>query len=145
MTQSQKTEYVNKLWNDGDDNLLRLFFFGRLKYFYDQLDREIIRLTNPLIFEDEDNVKYGKRSYEDMTLFEIRKVDPDYEKQLRDGAFEAARKTNGKYVCVCCKKDFNNQICLQVDHIIPMNKGGKTVPENLQILCRKCNGEKGDT
>ncbi|MCI8962168.1 MAG: HNH endonuclease [Eubacterium sp.] len=24
------------------------------------------------------------------------------------------------------------------------NKGGKTVPENLQILCRQCNGMKGD-
>lgn len=36
------------------------------------------------------------------------------------------------------------RIPFQVDHIIPMNKGGKTVPENLQILCRKCNGTKGD-
>jgi 5-methylcytosine-specific restriction endonuclease McrA len=32
-----------------------------------------------------------------------------------------------------------------VDHIMPMNKGGKTVPENLQILCRSCNARKSDT
>ena len=32
---------------------------------------------------------------------------------------------------------------LQVDHIIPMSRGGKSIPENLQILCRKCNGVKG--
>lgn len=34
--------------------------------------------------------------------------------------------------------------CFHVDHILPMNQGGKSVPENLQILCRRCNGIKGD-
>ena len=33
---------------------------------------------------------------------------------------------------------------MEIDHIIPMNKGGKSVVENLQILCRQCNGTKGD-
>lgn len=37
-----------------------------------------------------------------------------------------------------------SQIPFQVDHITPMNLGGKSIPENLQILCRKCNGGKGD-
>ena len=30
------------------------------------------------------------------------------------------------------------------DHIVPWSKGGKTVPENLQMLCRRCNGMKSD-
>ena len=29
-------------------------------------------------------------------------------------------------------------------HIVPWSKGGKTVPENLQMLCRWCNGMKSD-
>ena len=33
---------------------------------------------------------------------------------------------------------------LTIDHIIPLNKGGKTIPENLQVLCRKCNASKSD-
>jgi diadenosine tetraphosphate (Ap4A) HIT family hydrolase len=33
---------------------------------------------------------------------------------------------------------------LDVDHIIPRNKGGKTVPENLQALCYTCNSQKAD-
>lgn len=32
---------------------------------------------------------------------------------------------------------------LEPDHIIPMCKGGETNLENLQTLCRKCNGKKG--
>lgn len=32
----------------------------------------------------------------------------------------------------------------QVDHVIPKSKGGRGTPDNGQILCRKCNQEKGD-
>jgi diadenosine tetraphosphate (Ap4A) HIT family hydrolase len=33
---------------------------------------------------------------------------------------------------------------LQVDHIKPRSKGGKTVYENLQVLCSKCNPAKSN-
>ena len=31
-----------------------------------------------------------------------------------------------------------------VDHIVPWSKGGKTIPENLQMLCRRDNALKSD-
>ena len=33
---------------------------------------------------------------------------------------------------------------LEIDHIIPISKGGKSTCENLQTLCWKCNDEKGN-
>ncbi|MGN0606316.1 MAG: DEAD/DEAH box helicase family protein [Oscillospiraceae bacterium] len=136
--------YIQQLWNDNDDNLLKLFF-GKQKYFYNQLNREIMRITSPFLFEDdEDNVVYGKRQFEDMPLHEIGKYAPEYEKELRDSAFDSAKNSDGSYICAGCGRKFSNRIMLQVDHIIPMNKGGKTKSDNLQILCRYCNGEKGD-
>ena len=145
MNTASQYAYIKQLWDEGDDNILRLFF-GRRKYFTDQLNREILRIFDPECFEDdENNVVYGKRQLEDMPLYDIGKVAPEYEKQLRDGAFAKARTADGMYACAICGKKYPNRIMLQVDHIIPMNKGGKTKPDNLQILCRTCNGEKSDT
>ena len=46
-------------------------------------------------------------------------------------------------VCPRCKGHFEYEE-MEGDHIVPWSKGGKTVPENLQMLCRRCNGQKSD-
>ncbi len=143
MGERKRTEYVNSLWDSADDNVLRLFF-GRKLYFLRQLDIELMKISHPGIYEDEQNVKYGTRKLEDLPLYEIGKIAPKREKGLRDGAFEKARGKDGLYRCACCGVTNSSRVFFQVDHIVPMNKGGKSVPENLQILCRKCNKVKGD-
>ncbi len=143
MGQRKKQEYINKLWDETDDNILKLFF-GRKLYFTKQLDLELYKISDPEWEESEKNIKLGMKSLEDLPLYEIKKNDPKYEKELRDNAFEKAKDDDGNYVCTICQRKSLNRIVFQVDHIIPMNKGGKSVSGNLQILCRKCNGEKGD-
>lgn len=143
MGQRKKTEYINLLWDHADDNLLRLFF-GRKLYFWRQLDIELTKLSNPHIYDEEQNVQHGIRKLEELPLFEIGKVNPELEKKLRDAAFEKSRDAQGNFTCANCGRKGADRIFFQVDHIIPMNKGGKTAGENLQILCRECNGIKGD-
>ncbi|SEA84170.1 Superfamily II DNA or RNA helicase [Oribacterium sp. KHPX15] len=139
----KKAEYVDSLWDSTDDDMLRLFF-GRKVYFWKQLDIEMMKLSSPDIFDDENNVKYGTKEMANMSLYEIRKLNPNYEKELRDEAFAKAKDDKGYYVCAECGMKAKDRIPFQVDHIIPMNKGGKTIPENLQILCRSCNAKKSD-
>ena len=105
-----------------------------------------MKISNPDDFyeEKDSNVKYGKRSLEDLNLRQIGKYDSNLEKKLRDDAFEKSKNNDGEYQCAICKVTGKDRVFFQVDHIIPMNKGGKSVAENLQILCRQCNGKKGD-
>ena len=41
-------------------------------------------------------------------------------------------------VCLACKKKTK----LVADHVIPLSRGGSNNIENIQPLCRKCNGKK---
>ena len=46
------------------------------------------------------------------------------------------------YTCQICGKYMPDGVGLQIDHIIPISKGGKSIKSNLQVLCSKCNGSK---
>ena len=67
------------------------------------------------------------------------------EKHLSLRAFSKAmkrkmyRKQSG--ICNICKEHFNIAD-MEADHITPWSEGGKTIEDNCQMLCRKCNREK---
>ena len=60
-------------------------------------------------------------------------------KQLR---YQIMKRDN--YTCKICGKCMPNGNDIHIDHIIPISKGGKTVPSNLQVLCSKCNLSKSN-
>ena len=48
-----------------------------------------------------------------------------------------------KGICPKCGKHFAIEE-MQADHITPWSKGGKTIPENCQMLCADCNRRKSN-
>lgn len=62
-------------------------------------------------------------------------------REAKDYIWDRFKDQGGR--CLPCyrKVDFD---FIEVDHIIPESFGGNTVAENLQPLCRKCNGIKND-
>lgn len=55
-------------------------------------------------------------------------------------------KTRDNFTCCNCGNSTNLEpnLLLEIDHIIPVAKGGRTVENNLQTLCWRCNREKSD-
>ncbi len=47
------------------------------------------------------------------------------------------------YTCRMCGKRMFDEVGLQIDHIIPVARGGRSVSSNLRVLCSRCNMSKG--
>lgn len=42
--------------------------------------------------------------------------------------------------CICGNSPaLDNNVCLEIDHIIPVSKGGKNDFDNLRTICKNCN------
>lgn len=48
-----------------------------------------------------------------------------------------------KNKCACCGKSLSNGY--EMDHIIPLSKGGRNIDSNIQLLTPSCNRSKGST
>lgn len=68
------------------------------------------------------------------------------ERHLNIRAFSEAQKRAAyerqEGICALCGEHFTISQ-MEADHITPWNEGGKTAPDNCQMLCRACNRRKG--
>jgi len=113
--------------------------------------------------------KYHNNTYNTSVLKEeVKKLHEDKEVQKNSGIYEyLLSKDNDPFAfkllnlrtfdeddkitvyerqehkCAVCKNVFEYSE-MEGDHIKPWSKGGKTVIENLQMLCKDCNGKKSD-
>lgn len=92
------------------DNKKRKYLFNDLVFVYNEWNR-------------------GNKFEE--TINQERKIMNDY---IR---YNVLKRDN--FSCQICGITAKDGAKLQVDHIIPVSKGGKTVMSNLQTLCERCN------
>lgn len=136
-------KYLYDLWED-EENLLRHFYQKR-DTFISLYRKEEDKLLD--LFEEEEEVReiiYDKRELQDLSLYALKEHCPELEQTLRNRVFLQATTATGDFLCSCCNCVSPRKWFFEVDHILPMSKGGKTIPENLQLLCRNCNRRKSD-
>lgn len=98
-------------------NNFRFYYDKSLEYLYN----EELRYLNA--YSAKNRAKYRLRMYANLFLRDLRK--------------------NNILQIECCKICNTNKY-LQLDHIIPISKGGKNCIDNIQVLCNKCNRLKSD-
>ena len=105
----------------------------------------------------------GYRHYEESASYPIDMVPGRYSELKAKIAYqnsEEARKKRARsqmtdklryeilkrdgFRCKLCGRTADDGVKLHVDHIVPVAKGGETVPDNLRTLCEDCNWGKGD-
>ncbi len=108
------------------------------------------------------NGDYRKRKYNDfdskeikylITLVRQKRGDFYLNNEIWDAIcrVERGKVTNKMRFSIYNRDNYRCRICgkkaknLEVDHIIPIAKGGKSTYENLQTLCHRCNVKKGDS
>lgn len=68
------------------------------------------------------------------------------QRALMTAKFRSFIKERDNHSCKSCAVSLDDQehLLLEVDHIVPVSKGGLSVEENLQTLCWRCNRSKSN-
>lgn len=109
----------------------------RYPYYITQIE-ECISLTPSQLRQIYNNL--AEINFETTT----RKYNQANQRKLMTPELRNKIKERDNYTCQICGKYMPDEVGLHVDHIIPISKGGKTVEQNLQVLCDKCNLRKSN-
>lgn len=155
-------DYMAKHQHDPNCNELWLYFqnvINWVKVIFPKYRKEMKGLEWGVYYN-----KYSQNNYDPKTLEsriaelmqddDVTKKSGIYE-YLLDGAekhlsiraftqsMARAAYERQKGVCPICRQHFEITE-MQADHITPWSKGGKTTPENCQMLCAECNRRKSN-
>ena len=95
---------------------------------------------NPQIFDEKELYDV----MEEIDRLDRRKETAQYQRQMMTQKMRYVIMKRDGFRCTICGRTAEDGIKLHVDHIRPVSKGGKTVPENLRTLCEDCNLGKRD-
>ena len=92
---------------------------------------------------DEDDIQ---ELIEEISKSISKKGYTKYQRSIMSNDLREAIKQRDNYTCCKCGNSVYKEpnLLLEVDHIIPISKGGKTEASNLQTLCWRCNRKKSN-
>lgn len=165
MLQNYILEFREALVSQEDKDLMNMAIIKSMAEFFeksgiDKLKGRVVEVQ-PLVFTfnyispggnkrqsvnvplDEDRIDYFVKYLSD-TLEKRSKAK--YQRSLMTKAFRESIKERDDYTCQSCRNSTYNEpnLLLEIDHIIPISKGGLSVEDNLQTLCWRCNRSKSN-
>ena len=151
MAQNQLEENAQELWNyflgviewvkktfPNYRNEMKGLAWGELYSVHKDKDLDPERLEKEIVELMKDEDVTNKRGIYLYLLTE-------QEKHLNIRTFNSREKreayTRQEGICPNCEDKFKIEE-MEADHITPWHLGGKTIPENCQMLCKECNRRK---
>ncbi len=102
------------------------------------------RIWEDLVYDYKKLLRFFKHSQEIKEQRETRRGQIEYERSLMTPTMRYEILKRDNFRCQICGSTAQDGVKLHIDHIIPVSKGGKTIPENLRVLCDRCNFGKSD-
>ena len=126
------------------------FCFSLIKYQTRYRQRNYIRTSYkvPIVVSEWSmNWSYLQNRYSELAAIDFACTLQEYnsknQRKLMKSELREQIKARDNYTCQKCGKYMPDEVGLHIDHIIPIAKGGKSIPSNLRVLCSRCNGQKG--
>ena len=142
-----RKNYISDQWNRSESHWMAFFGVDNQLAFLNLIDSEIKRISYPELYkkpEQKPLTQYEQRQIQDLPLYEIRQRFPELGEKIRSAVFEKYTGSDGYYFSAESGYKSRRKLDFQIDHIIPMWEDGKTVLDNLQLLKRVENANKGD-
>ena len=139
-------EYVKEEWNQSSSRWQAFYGLKNEKAFRKSVDTEVDKILNPDCYKIEPEkpiTHLEQRQIQDLPLYEIRQKYPELGEKIKTAIFGKFTDADGNYYCKISGYKSRRKLDFHIDHITAMANGGKTVLENLQLLKRSVNMEKG--
>jgi hypothetical protein len=154
-------EYMSRNQQEPNANELWLYFqnvINWVKVIFPTYRKEMKGIEWGILYNQFNKKKYNSSDFE----IQIRKLMMDDDVTKKSGIYSYLLTNNEKYlnlraftesqkraayekqkgICAKCKNHFKIEE-MEGDHITPWTEGGKTLTDNLQMLCKDCNRKKG--
>lgn len=145
MDRIQEEEYRSALWESNESEWQTFFGYDK-RYFISEIDLAIRRMLNPDLYQRSPVIPTDTkelRALEMLSMPDLRERNPEYWKHLSDQVYQKHLDKDGYYVSASGEFKSKHRHDFQIDHIVPRQKGGLSVLDNLQLLTRKENALKG--
>lgn len=146
MTRPEEREYKAALWSGGQGEWKAFFGHRNEQYFLSEIDLAIRREEHPHLYKRPDVVPTDTKELkrlEELSMADLREHNPRYWKQMSEAVHNKFRDADGYYFSAQSGFKSKDKIQFQIDHIHPMSAGGLTRLDNLQLLTRSENAQKG--
>jgi superfamily II DNA or RNA helicase len=146
MGERSEKKFLDENWDEAESKWKVFFGFDK-KFFLNEIDLILRKLKFPELYQTNPNLpktEHEKRELEKLSMSELREYCPEYWKKMSDSVYNKFKDENGYYYSAISGFKSKNRLKFQIDHIIPFSEGGVTKLDNLQLLTRQENMEKGN-